>query len=182
MLASTTPSPFPTRPRATGPKTPAGKRVSSRNRRTHGLLSGTTLLPSENARAFGSLRGALEREFAAVGAVEELLVERIVSASWRLRRATKIEAALLEEHRRNNDGTDGGLGLALTRTTVHGDTLSLLIRYESALRREVDRCMAELERRQRARAGEFVPAPQSVAVSITAGGDDREARADGERV
>jgi len=52
-----------------------------------------------------------------------------------------------------------------------GATLDNLARYEGALRREVFRCLHELERRQAARRGQHVPAPVAVDVTVDAKGE-----------
>ena len=48
--------------KSTGPKTAAGKAISSRNAIKHGLMSRDVLAPNEDAAAFETLRDALVRE------------------------------------------------------------------------------------------------------------------------
>ena len=46
-----------------------------------------------------------------------------------------------------------------------GEVLDKILRYETKLERQMDRAMAQLERVQRMRRGEAIPAPLSVEVS-----------------
>lgn len=82
-----------------GPRTPAGKRWSSRNAVTHGLSSEVpALLRSEREEAFTALSGMLRDEYDPVGPVESLLCDRISWCWWRLWRAGRIEQSLIEGH------------------------------------------------------------------------------------
>lgn len=81
--------------RSTGPVSLEGRASSSQNSRKHGLLSGEAVLPDEDMEAFAQMRDRLFADLSPVGELESTLVEQIVSLSWRLRRAAKIEAAIL---------------------------------------------------------------------------------------
>jgi hypothetical protein len=63
----------------------------------HGLTGRELVLPNENSDEFESFRAGLLADLAPVGDLECALAERIVAASWRLRRVPILEAAL---HRR----------------------------------------------------------------------------------
>jgi hypothetical protein len=81
--------------KSTGPRTPEGKSVSRLNALKHGLLSQETLLPGEDESALTSLRERLRAELCPEGALEDLLVDRITSVLWRLRRLGSIEVGVL---------------------------------------------------------------------------------------
>ncbi|MBP7674977.1 MAG: hypothetical protein KBB14_01550 [Thermoanaerobaculia bacterium] len=81
--------------RSTGPKTAEGKSASSKNAMRHGLLSREVVLPDEDPAELEEFRRALSSELKPVGEVESLLVDRIVFAAWRLRRAGRLEAAIV---------------------------------------------------------------------------------------
>src|SRR5205085_1250898 len=81
---------------STGPRTPEGKRAIAGNNLRHGLCSRRNVLPGEDATEFELFRNTLVRDLVPEGAVEELVVERIVSAGWRLRRAVRVENEVLE--------------------------------------------------------------------------------------
>jgi len=80
--------------RSTGPKTPEGKAVVRLNALRHGLLSRDVVLPGEDADAFEDLWNQVRADFSPVGPIEELLVDRVVNAIWRLRRLARAETAL----------------------------------------------------------------------------------------
>jgi len=82
--------------RSTGPRTAAGKVVSSRNALKHGLFAEELLLQSEDVEEFQYFRAALICEWSPVGPTEELLVDRMVACTWRLRRALRAEQQDLE--------------------------------------------------------------------------------------
>ena len=84
---------------STGQRTASGKTVSRLNALTQGLLSREALVPGEDAEALSKLaeclRGALDPQ----GALECLLVDRIVTAVWRFRRLNRVEAGVFTWHR-----------------------------------------------------------------------------------
>ena len=84
--------------KSSGPKTDAGKANSSRNATKHGLTSANPLLPGEDPAGLHSLRIDLFTRFRPVGDGEEMLVQRIAEAQWRLSRVLTHEAGI---HRDN---------------------------------------------------------------------------------
>ena len=82
--------------KSTGPKTPAGRNVSSLNALKHGILSREAMVRGrciqEDDFEFDALHQRLWHDFSPAGALEEMLVDQIVTAHWRLRRALKAEA------------------------------------------------------------------------------------------
>ncbi len=84
--------------KSTGPRTPEGKSVSRLNALQHGFLSRETLLPGENKAALISLSEGLRAALRPEGELEDLLVDRITSVVWRLRRLGPIEAGVLSWH------------------------------------------------------------------------------------
>ena len=80
--------------KSTGPKTPEGKAAVRHNATKHGLLSQEVLLPEEDAAALEELGERLRAELQPVGELENLLVDRIIAAYWRLRRLGRVEAGI----------------------------------------------------------------------------------------
>jgi hypothetical protein len=82
--------------KSTGPRTDAGKAIVSRNAEKHSKLSRTLLVSSQSNQESSSEFSALCDEYYAsldpVGPLEEMLVDRIVSAVWRMRRAHHVES------------------------------------------------------------------------------------------
>ena len=80
--------------KSTGPKTPEGKAAVRLNALRHGLLSREVLLPGEDGEALGELGERLGAELQPVGELENLLVDRVAAAVWRLRRLGRVEAGI----------------------------------------------------------------------------------------
>src|SRR5215207_7546625 len=80
--------------KSSGPRTPEGKASARLNATTHGLLSQEVLLPGEDEEALKELAERLRAELQPVGEMESLLVERIIDATWRLRRLSRVEAGI----------------------------------------------------------------------------------------
>jgi len=80
--------------KSTGPTTPEGKTAVRHNALRHGLLSRDILLPGEDEDALRELGEHLWDELQPVGALESLLVNRIISSTWRLQRLSRVEAGI----------------------------------------------------------------------------------------
>jgi hypothetical protein len=80
--------------RSTGPKTPEGKEAVRLNATKHGLRSQEVLLPGEDGEALKELDENLRAELQPVGEMENLLVDGIIAAHWRLRRLRRVEAGI----------------------------------------------------------------------------------------
>lgn len=82
--------------KSTGPKTTDGKSVSKMNALKHGILSKAVLVrgihAKESSRELSALQQRFWDELNPVGPVEEMLVDQIVTAHWRLRRALTAES------------------------------------------------------------------------------------------
>lgn len=83
--------------RSTGPKSLQGKAASRMNALKHGIRSLEVVVRGrclkENNAEFAALQARLWDTLNPVGALEEMLVEQIVTTHWRLRRALKAESA-----------------------------------------------------------------------------------------
>jgi len=80
--------------KSTGPRTPEGKAAVRLNPLRHGLLSEEILLPGEDEEALRELAERLRAELQPVGELENVLVGRITSLLWRLRRLERVEAGI----------------------------------------------------------------------------------------
>src|ERR1044072_9439541 len=82
--------------KSTGPTTANGKAVSKMNALKHGILSKEVLVSGtnfkESRREFEKLHRRFWESLEPVGPVEEMLVDQIVTAHWRLRRALTAES------------------------------------------------------------------------------------------
>ncbi len=82
--------------KSTGPKTAEGKATVAKNATKHGLFARKDVVISENQAAFDALREEMFTELAPVGAMEAILAERIVSLTWRLRRAAQMQDEVID--------------------------------------------------------------------------------------
>jgi hypothetical protein len=79
---------------STGPRTEAGKAVSSLNAVKTGLTGRAVLLPSEDAEAYETHLLQYVDAFAPVSARETELVQSLADTQWRLNRIPNLEAGL----------------------------------------------------------------------------------------
>jgi hypothetical protein len=79
--------------KSTGPRTAQGKERASQNAIKHGLLAREAVIQGEDPEEFEFFREGMLAELAPVGAVEAMLAQRVVSLSWRLRRAERLQNA-----------------------------------------------------------------------------------------
>lgn len=82
--------------KSTGPRTPAGRARSRMNALKHGIRSKGVLVQGlhyrENSRELDALYERFRQEMDPQGPVEEMLVDQIVTAHWRWRRALAAES------------------------------------------------------------------------------------------
>jgi len=81
---------------STGPKAPETKAIVAKNAVKHGLRAQHTVIKGESQDEFNEFRNELIRYFNPVGFLEQLLADRFVTASWRLRRVVRIEVELYD--------------------------------------------------------------------------------------
>jgi len=150
--------------KSTGPRTPEGKAIVALNPVKHGLLSKEVLLASEDEKDLVDLGKRLRHDLAPVGELEMILVDRIISAAWRLRRLLRIEKDLVDTkvsndldrqadwQKRNRKGRgfepQVRLWLSLDNSLKHFETLN---RYEAHIERGMYKALNELHRLQAAR-------------------------------
>ena len=82
-----------------GVKTPEGKEIVKYNALKHGLLAKEAVITvgegAENPEEFNTLLADLGTQLQPQGTLEEMLVEKIAVAYWRLRRAYRYEVGLI---------------------------------------------------------------------------------------
>jgi hypothetical protein len=133
-----------------GPKTAKGKARAAQNALKHGLRAQKcVVLPGERASAFAAFEAALLEELAPQGALQSVLAQRIVAASWRLARSERLEAELFA---RMMDG--GSMGLALIRDSNGARSFDTLLRYRGTALAELWRALRTLKALQAERAAQ----------------------------
>jgi hypothetical protein len=157
--------------RSRGPKTPEGKARAAQNALKHGMRAQQCIvLPGERAAAFEAFEAALLADLAPQGALQTVLAQRIVAASWRLARAERLEAELFCEARLDDASPGLVLALAVIRDGRGAGAFATLLRYRGSASAELWRALRTFKALQaeaaqktlpgRARAqGEAVPGP-----------------------
>ena len=83
--------------KSTGPKTKKGREAAKMNAVKHGFFSQAVVVRGgkvrESRRGFTELHQQFVEELKPVGVVEEMLVDQVVSAAWRLRRVSGATAS-----------------------------------------------------------------------------------------
>jgi hypothetical protein len=72
--------------RSSGPKSETGKERSSRNSYKHGLTSSKIVLPGEDPAEYDAFRADILEQYQPANAIEQILVEELTAAGWRLNR------------------------------------------------------------------------------------------------
>jgi hypothetical protein len=93
--------------KSTGPRTSEGKDAVSQNAVKHGLLARQDVINSESQADFCLYREQMLAELAPVSPMESMLAERIVTLSWRLKRAGRIQNQAIDAL--NEDNTSSPL-------------------------------------------------------------------------
>jgi hypothetical protein len=125
-----------------GPRTPEGKARAAQNALKHGMRAQKhVLLPNEDGAEFAALEAALLAELAPVGALQTVLARRVAVAAWRLERADRLEAEVLEF--RSYEGANAGL--ALIRDGNGTRSFETLLRYRGAAMAEFWRALKTLK-------------------------------------
>jgi hypothetical protein len=156
--------------KSTGPKTPEGKAAVRHNSLRHGLLSEDIVLPGEDEEALRELAERLSAELQPVGELETILVGRVTSLLWRLRRLERVEAGMFVRgsHGVVGDLDTSTLGLAFIRDGNGANAFSKLSRYETTMERGLYKALHELQRLQTNRgAAGSIPPPLAVDVDIS---------------
>jgi hypothetical protein len=104
------------------------------NALSHGIFSHEILLEGEDAALLAGLREKLYTEFKPECELEAVLIERILSGIWRLKRALK------SEQKCSPDSVDYRYG-----------SWGNLIKYETTVERQIYRAINKLEQLQQAR-------------------------------
>jgi hypothetical protein len=77
--------------KSTGPKTEQGKAASAGNSLKHGLLARRDVIDSEMIAEYEAHRDALLRQLKPKGAMEKFFARRVVSLTWRIQRAERMQ-------------------------------------------------------------------------------------------
>jgi len=88
--------------KSTGPRSRQGRAAVSQNAVQHGLSARQAIISSESQADFDLYREQLLAELAPASPIESMLAERIVTLSWRLKRAGRIQNQTIDALNANN--------------------------------------------------------------------------------
>src|SRR5690242_10626261 len=126
LLSSRTMSISDTQTTSTGPRTEAGKAISSRNAVKHNLCSKS--LTGSDLEEFNAVRARLDEEWEPSTETEHLLLDQMALSQWRMDRALSLELNAFDA-----DHIDQKL-------------LALALRYRTTAERSFYKALAELQR------------------------------------
>jgi hypothetical protein len=144
---------------STGPRTPAGKHIASQNATKHGLLARRLVVPGESVTELEHFAARLHAQLRPAGALQTVIVDRLIQLLWRLLRVGPVEAGILrggvtdQRTRRQASGQGPTVVADSADDVAHAfaadlDVVSLIARYEGGMQRQVLRLLHELERLQ----------------------------------
>jgi hypothetical protein len=153
--------------KSTGPRTPEGKNISSRNSLVHGMTSGKFLPPDGDPEEYFQLLDQFRDRFKPFDEPEATLVERMVAAEFKMRSVRYMDAGIFHYELKTNpmpqhfseDERTNPLAWAFQCDSAGHNSFTKLIRYEGFLQRDFSRSLRDLFKMQderRAREAEAV--------------------------
>jgi len=141
-----------------GPITPEGRAAVRHNALKHGFTAAEIILPTvEEQIDFQQFRLAFEQEYKPVGPTEEVLIEEMVTARWRLNRIRKMEPGFFALRREvlkegitefSTLEPQAQLALIVLDDARDTDTYGKMSRYEARFERSFYKALKELQRLQ----------------------------------
>jgi hypothetical protein len=157
-----------------GVKTPEGKALTRLNARKHGIFA--TALTQYDQEELHGIYDRFAEHLRPVGPVEDMLIEKLALTYLRLQRCARAEAEfhiLTWEPDSDEFGEDPPAGRPELNThacTFKQDYfengVKLFARYDTGFTNQMIRLLHEIERLQRMRLGEDVPAPVAADVAV----------------
>jgi hypothetical protein len=149
--------------KSTGPRTPEGKATVSQNAVKHGLSAHQDVISFESQADFDLHRQQMLAELVPASPMESMLAERIVSLSWRLKRAERFQNQTIDAlNARNTTGPLSRLAQSLSNSPAPNGELALghlaikdfsdarvlerLLMYERRIEHSLYKTLLELQR------------------------------------
>ncbi len=149
--------------KSTGPRTTKGKAVASQNSVKHGLSTRQAVISSESKADFRLYREKILAELAPESPMESILAERIVTLSWRLKRAQRIQNQTIDAlnapqipielkkfapslTNSSNSAPELPLGRLAIKDFANARVLDRLLMYERRIEHSLYRTTLELQR------------------------------------
>jgi hypothetical protein len=144
--------------KATGPKTPEGKKRASMNATRHGLAGRIVVLPTEDMNQYHQFSKEIVDSLHPANAHEREIAQLIADGYWRLRRVRTTEDTLFalghEEGQGDFDATHEEIHAAYTNAKsfrANAQAFANLSIYEQRIHRGIEKATKQLEALQAAR-------------------------------
>jgi hypothetical protein len=175
---------------STGPRTDEGKKIVSLNAVKHGVHARAALLPGEDPAELDALDQGMRADLKPAGMMQEVIVERIVSLAWKLRRIAFAEEAALVMDQKSLDRRNevrlmfgreqsppvmGGAALAIDVAAKQEAHLDKLLELELKLQRSMQQAinlLLKLKKERPENDGEPLPLPARVLLSTASDGGE----------
>jgi hypothetical protein len=143
--------------KSTGPKSDAGKAIACQNRLAHGLCSSSLIIRGESQEEFDALHFQTQLAFGPQTDEENILLDQMVEALWRLNRARSVESkafermmGLTDDYLSNGgaietDQSTGGLLATALFDPNHQKVMTTVQRYVTAAERNYRACQKAFE-------------------------------------
>ena len=135
--------------RSTGPRSPEGREISSRNSQRHGVLSQRVTTDVEENELYERMFNGFMDEYGPRSETEILLVERLANLFWRERRLIQTERSQLSLQQSDIYAASMAKDQSLTLT----DQL-LIGRYQTMLTNQINITISQIERLMQREAAE----------------------------
>jgi len=154
--------------KSTGPRSRQGRAVASQNSLKHGLSAACTVIPDEDPAEFTLHRDQLLAELSPSTPLESILAERLVTLSWRLKRASRLQAqtintlhskntnnpfnnllqSMMHQHSKKDTSTESQahLGPTIVKDFSNSRVLERLLMYERRLVNSLFKTLLEIQR------------------------------------
>ncbi|MGA2182617.1 MAG: hypothetical protein ABSH47_06270 [Bryobacteraceae bacterium] len=129
---------------STGPRTLEGKSHSSANAIKHGLSAGFRVLTNESQEDFDELIAELTRTFAPTNAYEHILVMEMAQSHWRVARARRLEAGVIDDMAAGHASSDPDATLRTMLLNNQAGSFLAFQRYAAAAERTGYRALKQL--------------------------------------
>ncbi len=141
--------------KSTGPKTPDGKSTVAQNALKHGLTALKPLIPGEDPEQFAIFNESMLADLTPHGPLETVIANRIITLTWQLNRAPRIQAAafnfMMKDLFSSPKDPEERIGKTIATDFEHNHVLEKLQNYEQRIESNLYKTIAQLEKFQKNR-------------------------------
>ena len=134
-----------------GVKTIRGKNKIKYNAMKHGLLAKQIIVENDEKKEYFNLSSKLYDELNPESEIEKILVERVITNTWRLRRCLQIEMTSMDYQRDKTmtgirlDDSEGQIVQKSKISMINSKEMEKILRYESMIEKGLFKALNELQ-------------------------------------